>query len=185
MFGNGLDGTLPAELGKLTDLESLCVALRRRRVASPSAGPVGAALTRLRWCAVNASRTSSAARSAAGSARWRSSPSCKRPSPPLDVGARTAGVCAGASMVLPGTRSRNGMLRAVLWGVAPGTAVGEDAREDRRRRLGGRQGYSSTLGGHAACDACSPIYLYVPLLGGSMMRTTGCCGTMWSSLGYQ
>ncbi len=35
MFGNGLDGTLPAELGKLTDLESLCAALRRRgRAAS-------------------------------------------------------------------------------------------------------------------------------------------------------
>ncbi len=33
MFGNGLDGTLPAELGKLTDLESLCAALRRRRAA--------------------------------------------------------------------------------------------------------------------------------------------------------
>ncbi len=26
---NNLDGTLPAELGKLTDLESLCAALRR------------------------------------------------------------------------------------------------------------------------------------------------------------
>jgi hypothetical protein len=73
----------------------------------------------------------------------------------------------------------------VLWGVAPGTAVGEDASEGGRRRLGGRKGYSSTLGGHAGCDACSPIYLYVPLLGGSMMRTTGYCGTMWSSLGYQ
>ena len=27
---NHLDGTLPAELGKLTDLEALCAALRRR-----------------------------------------------------------------------------------------------------------------------------------------------------------
>ena len=40
---NSLDGTLPAELGKLTDLESLCAALRRRRTAI--GGPVGAALT--------------------------------------------------------------------------------------------------------------------------------------------
>ena len=30
---NHLDGTLPAELGKLTDLEILCAALRRRRTA--------------------------------------------------------------------------------------------------------------------------------------------------------
>ncbi len=28
-----MDGTLPAELGKLTDLETLCAALRRRRAA--------------------------------------------------------------------------------------------------------------------------------------------------------
>ncbi len=33
MFDNNLDGTLPAELGKLTDLEGLCAALRRRRAA--------------------------------------------------------------------------------------------------------------------------------------------------------
>jgi hypothetical protein len=33
MFENDLDGTLPAELGKLTDLEDLCAALRRRRAA--------------------------------------------------------------------------------------------------------------------------------------------------------
>jgi hypothetical protein len=30
IWENGLDGTLPAELGKLTDLESLCAALRHR-----------------------------------------------------------------------------------------------------------------------------------------------------------
>jgi hypothetical protein len=52
---NGLDGTLPAELGKLTDLESLCAALRRRRAAI--GGPVGAALTRFavvcRYCSDN------------------------------------------------------------------------------------------------------------------------------------
>jgi hypothetical protein len=30
MGENGLNGTLPAELGKLTDLEHLCAALRRR-----------------------------------------------------------------------------------------------------------------------------------------------------------
>ena len=42
---NNLDGTLPAELGKLTDLEALCAALRRR-LRSPSAGPVGAARSR-------------------------------------------------------------------------------------------------------------------------------------------
>ena len=29
MERNNLDGTLPAELGKLTDLEALCAALRR------------------------------------------------------------------------------------------------------------------------------------------------------------
>ena len=29
MYANNLDGTLPAELGKLTDLEHLCAALRR------------------------------------------------------------------------------------------------------------------------------------------------------------
>ena len=33
MWENNLDGTLPAELGKLTDLEALCAALRRRRAA--------------------------------------------------------------------------------------------------------------------------------------------------------
>ena len=33
MASNHLDGTLPAELGKLTDLEDLCAALRRRRAA--------------------------------------------------------------------------------------------------------------------------------------------------------
>jgi hypothetical protein len=33
MGTNNLDGTLPAELGKLTDLETLCAALRRRRAA--------------------------------------------------------------------------------------------------------------------------------------------------------
>ncbi len=41
METNQLDGTLPAELGKLTDLEQLCAALRRRRAAI--GGPVGAA----------------------------------------------------------------------------------------------------------------------------------------------
>jgi hypothetical protein len=45
MGDNGLDGTLPAELGKLTDLESLCAALRRRRCAAIG-GPVGAARMR-------------------------------------------------------------------------------------------------------------------------------------------
>ena len=45
---NNLDGTLPAELGKLTDLETLCAALRRRRAAI--GGPVGA--TRLRAAVV-------------------------------------------------------------------------------------------------------------------------------------
>ncbi len=35
MGTNYLDGTLPAELGKLTDLEALCAALRRR-LRSPS-----------------------------------------------------------------------------------------------------------------------------------------------------
>ena len=43
MGGNGLDGTLPAELGKLTDLEYLCAALLRRGAAI--GGPVGATLT--------------------------------------------------------------------------------------------------------------------------------------------
>ncbi len=33
MATNNLDGTLPAELGKLTDLEQLCAALRRRAAA--------------------------------------------------------------------------------------------------------------------------------------------------------
>ncbi len=42
---NNLDGTLPAELGKLTDLETLCAALRRCCRAAIG-GPVGAALTR-------------------------------------------------------------------------------------------------------------------------------------------
>jgi hypothetical protein len=91
MFLNDLDGTLPAELGKLTDLEDLCAALRRcccraalrrtgrRRTHAP------------RWCAAHVARTSCAARSAAGSARWRSSPFCKRPSPPTWLGARCDG----------------------------------------------------------------------------------------------
>ncbi len=41
IWANNLDGTLPAELGKLTDLEDLCAALRRRGAAV--GGPVGAA----------------------------------------------------------------------------------------------------------------------------------------------
>ena len=45
MGTNTLNGTLPAELGKLTDLETLCAALRRRRAAH-SADPVGAARSR-------------------------------------------------------------------------------------------------------------------------------------------
>ena len=48
MWANNLDGTLPAELGKLTDLEELCAA-DVPPPRSPSAGPVGAARsTRLR-----------------------------------------------------------------------------------------------------------------------------------------
>ncbi len=92
---NNLDGTLPAELGNLTDLEGLCAALRRCCPRSPSAGPVGGALTRLRWCTADVKITSSAARSAAGSARWRSSPTCTRRSAPglgcLDVPALRRG----------------------------------------------------------------------------------------------
>ncbi len=38
METNNLDGTLPAELGKLTDLETLCAALRRRRAAIGGTG---------------------------------------------------------------------------------------------------------------------------------------------------
>ena len=38
MGTNNLDGTLPAELGKLTDLEALCAALRRRRAAVAGTG---------------------------------------------------------------------------------------------------------------------------------------------------
>ncbi len=45
MAWNNLDGTLPAELGKLTDLEYLCAALRRHRCAVIG-GPVGAACMR-------------------------------------------------------------------------------------------------------------------------------------------
>jgi hypothetical protein len=45
---NHLDGTLPAELGKLTDLEILCAALRRRRATHRRTGR-RRALTRLRW----------------------------------------------------------------------------------------------------------------------------------------
>jgi hypothetical protein len=41
MGTSNLDGTLPAELGKLTDLETLCAALRRLRAAF--GGPVGTA----------------------------------------------------------------------------------------------------------------------------------------------
>jgi hypothetical protein len=33
MYANKLDGTLPAELSKLADLEKLCAALSRRRAA--------------------------------------------------------------------------------------------------------------------------------------------------------
>ena len=36
---NNLDGTLPAELGKLTDLELLCAALCRRRASSGGPAP--------------------------------------------------------------------------------------------------------------------------------------------------
>ncbi len=38
---NGLDGTLPAEIGKLTDLQTLCAAAARSH-----GGPVGAARLR-------------------------------------------------------------------------------------------------------------------------------------------
>ena len=38
MGTNNLDGTLPAELGKLTDLEALCAALLRRRAAIGGTG---------------------------------------------------------------------------------------------------------------------------------------------------
>ncbi len=41
LWDNQLDGSLPAELGKLTDLEDLCAALRRHRAAI--GGPVSAA----------------------------------------------------------------------------------------------------------------------------------------------
>jgi hypothetical protein len=43
MDSNHLDGTLPAELGKLTDLESLCAAVAA--APQPIGGPVGATLT--------------------------------------------------------------------------------------------------------------------------------------------
>jgi hypothetical protein len=180
---NTLDGTLPAELGKLTDLESLCVALRRRRAAHR--------------------RDRSAPRSRdCGGVQSMPAEHAQRHDRQLDRLAGEAHLPVSAPLrhwmsarALPGLRgytdgaSRYSCKKRDAAGsalrVAPGTAVGEDAREDCRRRLGGRQGYLSALGGHAACGACSPIYLYVPLLGGSMMRTTGCCGTMWSSLGYQ
>ena len=45
MAKNHLDGTLPAELGKLTDLEYLCATLRRAAIG----GPFGAARM---WCGV-------------------------------------------------------------------------------------------------------------------------------------
>ncbi len=46
MRANNLDGTLPAELGKLMDLKDLCAALRCRCAAI--GGPVGAARSRAR-----------------------------------------------------------------------------------------------------------------------------------------
>ena len=137
MWTNNLDGTLPAELGKLTDLESLCAALRRRRAAI--GGPVGAALTHCGGDAADVARTSSAARSAAGSARWRSSRSCTRPSPPPGVGAG-----AGAPTVLRGTPVRYGMPRAVLWG-SPGDC-GRHGEWSVPARV--RLAYSSAFGGH-------------------------------------
>ena len=48
MFGNSLDGSLPAELGKLTNLERLCAALRRRR-AQPWESGRSSMLTRCGW----------------------------------------------------------------------------------------------------------------------------------------
>jgi hypothetical protein len=59
-----------------------------RASVSCSVPPLGTAMAgraarrayTLRWFAATASTTSSAARSAAGSARWRSSPTCERPS---------------------------------------------------------------------------------------------------------
>ena len=46
MATNNLDGTLPAELGKLTDLEDLCADGSAPPPRSPSTGPVGAARLR-------------------------------------------------------------------------------------------------------------------------------------------
>ncbi len=89
MAKNHLDGTLPAELGKLTNLEFLCVT---RAAAQPSADRSAPRAYALRWCAASVPLTSSAARSAAGSARWRISLTCERP-------AHRAGMlrCAGTA----------------------------------------------------------------------------------------
>ena len=46
MFRNVLDGTLPAELGKLTDLESLCAALAAQPLADRSVPRLRVAVVR-------------------------------------------------------------------------------------------------------------------------------------------
>ncbi len=52
---NNLDGTLPAELGKLTDLETLCAALRRLRAAmADRLGPRSRAAVVCSECSENA-----------------------------------------------------------------------------------------------------------------------------------
>ncbi len=73
--------------------------VRGPALSPPIGGPVGAALSRASGggCAADVRRTSSAARSAAGSARWRSSRFCKRRSAHSGWGARCEGTTAGYS----------------------------------------------------------------------------------------
>ena len=52
MLGNGLDGTLPAELGKLTDLEILYAAMVHKQSADGSASRVHVAVV-CRSCGQN------------------------------------------------------------------------------------------------------------------------------------
>ena len=128
---NGLDGTLPAELGKLTDLERLCVA------SHSNGGPVGAALTRCggvqRMWGKQAQGHNRQLDRLAGEAHLHvSALSATRRGRVRTAGlARVRRRCCGVLQYDTGCRGQ-------CFGVAPGTAVAEDARGGGRCRVGHR-----------------------------------------------
>ena len=139
VWGNGLGGTLPAELGKLTDLEELCAP----PLGTATAGRTARRADTLWWCAENVTKTSSAARSAAGSARCRSSPTCERPSAHGGWGARLhiAGWCGYCTSYGRRRRSLDSIRRALWQGIC-GDRPGRHAAGGARQAHGPRASVS-------------------------------------------